>query len=78
MNERLVSARELADWLGMSTAWVLDKWEAGALPGFKIGRAVRFRESEVAAWLESCRRGPDVLHGATRLQAVNYGGVDSG
>jgi excisionase family DNA binding protein len=58
MHDRLLKAREVGELLGMSTAWVLDKWEAGALPGFKIGRAVRFRESEILAWLEARRRGP--------------------
>ena len=59
MTERLVSARELAGLLGLSTATVLDWFEADRLPGFKLGgRAVRFRASEVEAWLEESRRGP--------------------
>jgi excisionase family DNA binding protein len=54
-----MTARELADVLAVSSATVLDWFEADRLPGFKLGgRAVRFRESEVLAWLESCRRGP--------------------
>jgi excisionase family DNA binding protein len=57
--ERLITSRELADVLGVAPATVLDWFEAGRLPGFKLGgRAVRFRESEVLAWLEECRRGP--------------------
>jgi predicted DNA-binding transcriptional regulator AlpA len=55
----LLTARELAAHLGMSAGWVLDEWEAGRLPGFKLGdgRAapVRFRLSEVEAWLEGKR-----------------------
>ena len=57
---RLLTARELADFLALSPATVLDKWERGELPGFKIGTAVRFRPSEVQQWLEGCRRGPAV------------------
>jgi len=54
-----LTARELAELLGLSPATVLDWFEAGKLPGFKLGgRAVRFRESEVLAWLEQSRRGP--------------------
>jgi predicted DNA-binding transcriptional regulator AlpA len=37
---------------------VLDWFEAGRLPGFKLGRAVRFPESEVLDWLEAQRVGP--------------------
>ena len=42
----------------MSTAWVLDKWDAGELPsGFRLSsRAIRFSENEMFEWLEA-RRG---------------------
>ena len=62
VSERLVTARQLAEVLGLSASTVLDMWERGELPGFKIGRAVRFRPSEVEAWLEGCRRGPRPSH----------------
>jgi excisionase family DNA binding protein len=59
LTERLLTAAELADTLGLAAATVLDWFEAERLPGFKVGRAVRFRESEVLDWLErDCRRGP--------------------
>jgi excisionase family DNA binding protein len=53
--ERLLTARELGDVLGLSPSTVLDWFEAGRLPGFKLGRVVRFRASEVEAWLEAQR-----------------------
>ncbi len=49
MRERLLTARELADYLGLKPATVLDKWERGELPGFKFGRAVRFDLDEILA-----------------------------
>ena len=55
--ERLLSARELAELLGFAPGTVLDWFEVGRLPGFKIGTAVRFRASEVEAWLETQRVG---------------------
>jgi excisionase family DNA binding protein len=58
VTDRLVTAAEVADLLGFTSGTVLDWFEAGRLPGFKIGRAVRFRESEVLAWLEARRVGP--------------------
>jgi excisionase family DNA binding protein len=45
----LLTARELADYLGLAPGTVLDKWERGELPGFKFGRAVRFDLDEVLA-----------------------------
>jgi len=58
VSERLLTAAELADRLALSTATVLDWFEADKLPGFKLGRVVRFRESEVLEWLEAHRVGP--------------------
>lgn len=58
MNDRLLRARDVAEMLDISTGTVLDWFESGRLPGFKIERAVRFRESELMAWLEERRRGP--------------------
>jgi excisionase family DNA binding protein len=53
--ERLLSARELADLLGFSASTVQDWTERGDLPAFKLGGRLRFRESEVLAWLEERR-----------------------
>lgn len=55
--ERLLTARELAELLGLSAGTVLDWFEAGRLPGFKLGRSVRFRASEVEVLLEAQRVG---------------------
>jgi excisionase family DNA binding protein len=61
VNERLLNARELADVLGFAPATIVDWAERGALPVFKIGGRLRFRASEVEAWLEHQRvTSPDV------------------
>jgi excisionase family DNA binding protein len=49
MSDRLFTAGELAEYLGLAPGTVLDKWERGELPGYKFGRAVRFDLSEVLA-----------------------------
>ena len=61
VTDRLLSARELGEYLGLSSSTVLDWFEAGRVPGFKLGAAVRFRASEVEAWLETQRRGPGAV-----------------
>ena len=74
MIEPLVTAREVGETLGFSTDWVLDQWEAGKLPGFRIGdrkgSPVRFRLSEIEVWLENKKEGPRVTRQATNLQVV--------
>jgi excisionase family DNA binding protein len=49
VSGRLLTARELAEYLGLKPATVLDKWQRGELPGFKFGRVVRFDLQEVLA-----------------------------
>ena len=49
MRDRLLTARELANYIGLSPATVLDKWERRELPGYRFGRAVRFDLEEVLA-----------------------------
>src|SRR4051812_49095459 len=56
MSECLLTTREVANMLGLSNESVLRRWRAGELPGFRLStKVLRFRESEVIAWLESCR-----------------------
>ncbi len=60
MSERLLTSREVAEYLGYSTATIQDWFEAGKLPGLKPGGPggrLRFRLSEIEAWLESKRAG---------------------
>lgn len=63
MTERLLTARELGELLGFAAGTVVDWAEAGKVPAFKIGGRLRFRESEVVAWLEKHRisSGPQPL-----------------
>jgi hypothetical protein len=66
MTERLLTASEVAGLLRLSPATVLDRWEAGDLPGFRLfgrkGGPVRFRLSEIEATLEQWRDGPKPCH----------------
>jgi excisionase family DNA binding protein len=45
----LLTAKQLGKHLGLSTATILDHWQAGRLPGYRFGRAVRFDLEEVLA-----------------------------
>ncbi len=50
MSDRLLTAHEVGEWLGLSSETVLRRWRAGELPGFRLGSNVlRFRESELEA-----------------------------
>jgi excisionase family DNA binding protein len=61
MNEEvLVGVREVSRKYDLPTSWLYAKAEAREIPHLKIGKYVRFRLSEVSAWIEAQRRGPKV------------------
>ncbi len=70
--EPLLTARQVAALLGLAPGTVLDKFEAGELPGFRlggrVGSPVRFRWSEVEGWLEQGRCGPRACEGPVRVR----------
>jgi excisionase family DNA binding protein len=51
---RLLTVREVADWLAISETWVRDH-AAGrrrpALPAIRLGKSMRFNETAVSQWL---------------------------
>jgi excisionase family DNA binding protein len=63
VTERLITTREVADFLGLSPETVLRRWRVGELPGYRLASNVlRFRESELEVWLER-RSGRSYLTG---------------
>jgi excisionase family DNA binding protein len=60
VSDRLLTARELAERWSLSADTILDRWQRGEIPGYriggKVGSPVRFRESDVLALEESWRR----------------------
>ena len=51
MSERLLKVREVAETLGGTPKTVL-RWTAErGLPGYRLGRALRYREGDLEAWL---------------------------
>jgi excisionase family DNA binding protein len=57
VTERLLNARELGEFLGFQAGTIVDWAEAGKVPAFRMGGRLRFRLSEVEAWLETKRAG---------------------
>jgi excisionase family DNA binding protein len=59
MPEELLTPKEVADWLRVSVAWVLDHASGRRrpeLPSSKLGKVVRFHREEVKTFLDECRR----------------------
>ena len=54
--ERLLTKKQLADLLEISTSYIDKLMALGEIPYLKIGKAVRFRQTEVLAWLQRRRK----------------------
>ena len=57
--DRLLSVEEVAELLGMSTAWVRQHsngMRRPAIPSIKLGKCVRFRRQDVHGFVESMAR----------------------
>jgi len=57
-QEKLLTTKEAAPILGVSTAFLeRDRWAGARVPFIKVGsRAVRYRPSDLHAYIESCRK----------------------
>jgi excisionase family DNA binding protein len=55
---RLLTPTELAGLLGISKPTIYRLVEKRTLPSYKIGGSLRFKESDVVAYLETCRITP--------------------
>ena len=55
-DDPLVTAEVIAELL-WSRSPGFSNMPAGTIPHYKLGRYVRFRVSEVLAWVEECRAG---------------------
>jgi excisionase family DNA binding protein len=62
---RLMTAREVAQRLGVTTAWVWAQTRAGQIPHVQLGRYRRFREEAIEEWLLRLEEG-SVKGGLTR------------
>ena len=48
---RLLTAQDVAERLGVTTAWVWAQTRAGDIPHVQLGRYRRFREEAIEEWL---------------------------
>jgi excisionase family DNA binding protein len=56
--ERLLTPKEVAEILSVSVAWVLDHSSRRRpyLPAIRLGKAVRFRRSDVEVFIQECSK----------------------
>ncbi|GAA3740073.1 helix-turn-helix domain-containing protein [Salinactinospora qingdaonensis] len=52
-SNRMLSAQETADRLGISRRTLYNNWKSWGLKAHKVGGSLRFRERDVEAWLDT-------------------------
>lgn len=72
---RLLTAGEVAERLGVKTGWVWAQARAGRIPHVQLGRYRRFREEALEAWIAQLERrdelsSPNASHAAGRERSV--------
>lgn len=55
MVEPMMTARQVAEVLGVHENWVYDQAVGGDLPSYKIGGARRFQPDEILGWIAEHR-----------------------
>ena len=58
MNERLLTAGEVAELLAVPESWVREATREGRLPYLALGRYRRYSREAIEAWLAGQRGGP--------------------
>jgi excisionase family DNA binding protein len=53
----LMTAREVADLLGVTTSWVYEQSRMGRIPTVTLGRYRRYRLQAIEAWIEEIEQG---------------------
>lgn len=63
MPKEVMTATDLAEYLGFSKNWIYRKAEAGEIPATKFGNRWRFKKSVIDKWVEKRLRGAELIKG---------------
>jgi excisionase family DNA binding protein len=66
--ESMLSARQVAELLGVHENWVYDQAVGGDLPSYKLGGTRRFRREEIDGWIEEHRERGRPANGKAKVR----------
>ena len=52
MNQNLIGIKEMASKLDVPVSWLYSRTRSKDIPHYKVGKYVRFDESEIWEWLK--------------------------
>ena len=53
MNQNLIGIKAMAEKLDIPVSWLYSRTRTNEIPHYKVGKYVKFVESEVMDWLKS-------------------------
>ena len=73
LNGRLYTISQMAELLNVSTNWFYERTRKDSIPFHKLGKHIRFTESDLAAILKMCSHGPQDDNGANSNNQQSIG-----
>jgi len=58
MTDEILTLKEVAEYLKLAEKTAYRLAAEGKLPGFKVGGSWRFKQQDVAAWIEEKKNSP--------------------
>jgi len=53
-QDTLLTQAQVVEWTGMSPAWFeMNRYKGVGIPYVKMGRAIRYKTSEIRRWIEA-------------------------
>jgi excisionase family DNA binding protein len=52
MDQNLIGIKEMAEKLSVPCSWIYQRTRTNEIPHYKVGKYVRFDESEIWEWLK--------------------------
>ncbi len=53
MNNKLMTTKELAEYMQLNPLTVYRKVKEGEIPYIRLGRSIRFKKEQIDKWLEA-------------------------
>jgi excisionase family DNA binding protein len=69
ITKEVLTAEDLARYLGFNRNWIYRQAEAGEIPGVKLGKSWRFKKSVIDRWLEERILSKPKAEGEARIEA---------
>jgi len=67
----LYTVSQAAAILQVAEVWIYERTRKGAIPHRKLGKHIRFSDSDLAAVLRMCARGPELEAGNDTEEQLN-------